>query len=203
MTKILLMLGVFWSAGLMAAPLSDSELKQRAEQLGISENILDLSSELCLIYGLDGSKVALNVKDAIERHMLRYEKNDNPSPEQIIQFLNHNKNFMTCGDDNKHYMMVSFEHGNAYDQLFNVLFFDWLLVDDDSLYIDVNAYSFTGPPDGKTPESLMDYMYRESKNRSNSRQTNNEIKELIEVMEFNLGAKRYRDFTPQQKQLEH
>ncbi len=200
MTKILLMLGVFWSAGLMAAPLSESELKQRAEQLGISENIGMLSRTLCGYYGRDGDKVALNVKGAIERHMLKYEKISNPTPEQIIQFLNRNKNFMTCGKNNKHYMMVSFEHG-AYDQLFNVLFFDWLLLDDDSQYIDVNAYSFTGPPDGTSPESLLDYMYRATQNLSYAKLTVIEIQELIEVMEFNLGAKRYRDFTPEQKQL--
>ncbi len=63
------------------------------------------------------------------------------------------------------------------------------------------SYSFTGPPDGKSPESVLDYMYRDTKNKRNTRQTINEIKELIEVFEFNLGAKRYRDFTPEQKQL--
>jgi len=195
------MLGVFWSAGLMAAPLSEPELKQRAEQLGISENITALSNEFCLIYGLEGSKVALNIKDAIKRHMLRYEKIANPTPEQIILFLNRNKNFMTCGKDNKHYMMVSFEHSRAYDELLNVLFFDTLLLDDDSLYIDVNAYSFTGPPGGVSPESLLDYMYWSSMDGRQSRQTISEIKELIEFFEGDLGAKRYRDFTPEQKQL--
>jgi len=201
--KLLIIFSLLLSFGATAAQLSESELKQRAEQLGISENIVDISNEICLVYRRSGSKVAQNVKRTIERHMLKYEKVADPTQVQIIQFLNHNKNFMTCGDDNKHYMMVSFEHGNAYDQLFNVLFFDWLLVDDDSLYIDVNVYSFTGPPDGKTPESLLDYMYRESKNRSNSRQMNNEIKELIEFFEGDLGAKRYTDFTAEQKQLEH
>jgi len=200
MTKILLMLGVFWSAGLMAAPLSEAELKQRAEQLGITENIGNLSRSICGYYGFDGNKIAQNVKAMIEMYMLDYEKIDNPTPEQIIQFLNHNKNFMTCGKDNKHYMMVSFEHGRSYDQLFNVLFFDWLLVDDDSLYIDVNVYSFTGPPNGNSPESLMDYLYRVFELTTIPKRKR-EIKELIEFFEGDLGAKRYRDFTPEQKQL--
>jgi len=199
--KLLIIFSLLLSFGATAAPLSEPELKQRTEQLGISENIGSLSGTICGLYRLAGDKVALNVKVAIEKHMLDYEKIANPTPEQIIQFLNRNKNFMTCGKNNKHYMMVSFEHGNAYDQLFNVLFFDWLLVEGDSLYIDVNAYSFTGPPDGKSPESVLDYMYRDTKNKRNTRQTINEIKELIEVFEFNLGAKRYRDFTPEQKQL--
>ncbi len=200
MTKILLMLGVFWSAGLLAAPLSESELKQRSEQLGISEGIGSLSRSICGYYLLDGNKIAQNVKGSIEKYMLKYEKTANPTPEQMIQFLNRNKNFMTCGKNNKHYMIVSFEHGRAYDQLFNVLFFDWLLLDDDSHYIDVNVYSFTGPPDGNSPESLLDYMYREL-NSTNIPIRKSEIEELIGIFEFNLGAKRYRDFTPEQKQL--
>jgi len=201
--KLLIIFSLLLSFGATAAPLSESELKLRAEQLGISEKIGLLSREICGYYRLNGNKIALNAKGAIEMHMLDYEKIANPTPEQIIQFLNRNKNFMTCGKNNKHYMMVSFEHGRSYDQLFNLLFFDWLLVDDDSHYIDVNVYSFTGPPDGTSPESLLDYMYRESKNRSNSRQMNNEIKELIEFFEGDLGAKRYTDFTAEQKQLEH
>jgi len=199
--KLLIIFSLLLSFGATAAQRSESELKQRAKQLGITVDIVNLSNKICGIFIGDGSKVALNVKGAIERHMQNFEKIANPTPEQIIQFLNRNKNFMTCGKNNKHYMMVSFEHGNAYDQLFNVLFFDWLLVEGDSLYIDVNAYSFTGPPDGKSPESVLDYMYRDTKNKRNTRQTINEIKELIEVFEFNLGAKRYRDFTPEQKQL--
>mgnify|MGYP000390591953 CR=1 FL=1 len=198
--KLLIIFSLLLSFGATAAPLSEPELKQRTEQLGISENIGSLSGTICGLYRLAGDKVALNVKVAIEKHMLDYEKIANPTPEQIIQFLNRNKNFMACGKNNKHYMMVSFEHG-AYDQLFNVLFYDWLLVDDDSLYIDVNAYSFTGPPDGTSPESLLDYMYRATQNLSYAKLTVIEIKELIEVFEFNLGAKRYRDFTPEQKQL--
>jgi len=200
--KLLIIFSLLLSFGATAAPLSESELKLRAEQLGISEKIGLLSREICGYYRLNGNKIALNAKGAIEMHMLDYEKIANPTPEQIIQFLNRNKNFMTCGKNNKHYMMVSFEHGRSYDQLFNLLFFDWLLVDDDSHYIDVNVYSFTGPPDGTSPESLLDYMYRELE-LTNIAKRRREIKELIEVMEFNLEAKRYRDFTPQQKQLEH
>jgi len=199
--KLLIIFSLLLSFGSTAAPLSESELKQRAEQLGISENIGSLSGSICGSYRLAGDKVALNVKAAIERHMLRYEKIANPTPEQIIQFLNHNKNFMTCGKNNKHYMMVAFEHSTAYDQLFNVLFFDWILVDDDSLYTDVNVYSFTGPPDGTSPESLLDYMYRASEDLSYAKGRRDEIKELIEFFEGDLGAKRYRDFTPEQKQL--
>jgi hypothetical protein len=48
---------------------------------------------------------------------------------------------MLCGKEKKHYMKVAFNHGRAYDQLVNVLFFDEFLSDDESEYIDVNGVS--------------------------------------------------------------
>ena len=128
--------------------------------LGVSENIGVLASRICAFYTSDSTKVAENVKKSIINHMKKYEKISNPTPTQMVKFLNRNKNFMTCGDDNAGYMVESFRHG-AYDQLFNVFMFDYLLLDDENLYVDVNAISYTGGKSGTEPETTLDYMYRE------------------------------------------
>ena len=128
--------------------------------LGVSKNIKDLSNQICLNYRGDSTKVASNVKEVILDHMKKYENISNPTPTQMVKFLNRNKNFMTCGDDNAGYMVESFRHG-AYDQLFNVFMFDYLLLDDENLYVDVNAISYTGGKSGTEPETTLDYMYRE------------------------------------------
>ena len=174
----------------------------QADEVGTSEKIGSLSQEICNIYLKDGTKIAESVDSAIKRHLAKYEGITNPTPEQTIQFLNRNKHAMTCGEENKNYMMVSFEHGRAYDQLFNVLIFDWLLTEDESLWVDVNAISFSGPPTGKDPETVLNFMYRELDRPTLDEEKTSEIKSLIETFEQYLGAKRFKDFSlAEQKQL--
>ena len=122
-----------------------------ATDKGISENIGDLSSQICRHYVGNASKVAENVKYVIVRHMKKYDNIPDATPTQMIHFLNRNKHHMTCGDDNINYMMESFRHG-AYDQFFNVFLFDYLLVDDESLYVDVNVISYAEDDGNNPPE---------------------------------------------------
>lgn len=153
-----------------------------------SENIDNLANNICLQFTGDGNKVAKNVKKNILDHMRIYEEKPNPTVDEIIKFLNHNKNYMTCGLENEHYMKKAFDHGRAYDQLFNVLFFDELLSENDSLYVDVNAVSMN--KDGN-PETVLDYMYGRYNDMTHSKMKRDEIKSLIEFFELDLGAKRY------------
>ena len=71
-----------------------------------SENIGSLSEELCGYFIDAGRNIPKLSKKAIEDHMKLYEGITNPSKAQMIKFLNHNKNYMTCGKDDKNYMMV-------------------------------------------------------------------------------------------------
>ncbi len=174
----------------------DKDLRKIASSAP-SENIGSLAQGLCNTFLGDGTKIAKKSKVLILKHMADYEGIHNPSTAQIIKFLNHNKNFMTCGDDNKNYMMFSFDYGRAYDQLFNVLFFDELLSEDDSLYVDVNAVSMG--PNGE-PETVLDYMYRQYNDKGNPENTRNEIKSLIETFEDYLGAKRYSSLNSSEKE---
>ena len=80
---------------------------------------------------------------------------------------------------------VAFDHGRAYDQLFNVLFFDEFLSDDESEYIDVNGVSVNANGEIQT---VLDYMYTDLSRLIKIR---NEIKDLIDFFEFDLGAKKY------------
>jgi hypothetical protein len=173
---------------------------------GISENIRNLSTQICGWYSSDSTKVAENVKRSVFNHMKKYENIPAATPTQMIHFLNRNKHHMTCGDDNAGYMVESFRHG-AYDQLFNVFLFDYLLVDDESLYVDVNAISYTGGPERNRvygfkgePELTLDYMDRETKNPAKSDRTRKEIKRLINMFEDYLGGKRYSELSAQEKQ---
>jgi hypothetical protein len=173
---------------------------EKLATLGVSENIRNLSTQICGYYSSDSTKVAENVKKSIINHMKKYEKIKNPTPTQMVKFLNRNKNFMTCGDDNAGYMVESFRHG-AYDQLFNVFMFDYLLLDDESLYVDVNAISYTGGKSGTDPETTLDYMYREFISPEIDERTRKEIKRLINMFELDLGAKRYANLPATEKDL--
>ena len=181
-----------------ANPADDAGIKavENLAKFVPSKKISSLSRKICGQFTGDGSKVAANVKRLIKKHMAKHEGIKNPTAPQIIKFLNQNKNYMTCGHDNQNYMMVSFQHGNAYNQLFNTLFFDELVTDDTEKYIDVNAISFTGP--GGKPETVLDYMYREI-TKGHSKEYIEEVKSLINTFENDLGGKRYADLSPADK----
>ncbi|MEQ3653052.1 MAG: hypothetical protein ABNH21_16515 [Glaciecola sp.] len=169
----------------------------------VSPNISQLAVTICAIYSRDARKVATSAEAAIIRHMKRHEKISNPTPEQMIRFLNRNKNHMLCGDTN--YMVESFRHG-AYDELFNILFYEKLLVEDEDLYVDINAISYTGgqhPTDrnkhNQEPETVLDYMYREVNREARGEKARGEIQYLIEMFEEYFNGKRYSELTDAEK----
>ena len=164
--------------------------KTQASQ-GISKQyIRGLSSAICMSFARDGNKVAKKVKNLIVEYMQKHEKVKDPTVPQIVKFLNTNKNYMTCGEKNHNYMMMAFKNGRAYDQLFNVLYFDEFLVDE-NLFVDVNAFSYTGGQSGKEPETVLDFMYKQYSDSNNPQGYLREVKELIDFFERDLGAKRY------------
>jgi hypothetical protein len=140
--------------------------------------------------------VAKSSKAAVIRHMDKYENIQNPTPEQIIRFLNRNKNHMLCGNTN--YMVESFRHG-AYDELFNIFFYEELLVEDEGLYVDINAISYTGGVTENEPETVLDYMYREVKRESRSKKSRREIQRLIEMFEEYFNGKRFGELTDEEQ----
>lgn len=171
--------------------------QRKLDSLGISKNIVLLSLEICRHFSVGGTNIAEKTKISIKKHMTKYEKIKSPSLAQIIEFLNANKNYMTCGDDNKNYMMESFEQGAAYDQLFNTLYLDEFLPEDESEpNIDLNAISYTGK--NGTPETVLDYMFRKLNSPITSEGIKREIKDLIDSFE-SLNAKRYSDLSEEEK----
>ncbi|MGB3725702.1 MAG: hypothetical protein WA981_08045 [Glaciecola sp.] len=162
----------------------------------VSPNINQLAETICAIYLRDARKVATSAEAAIIRHMKRHEKISNPTPEQMIRFLNRNKNHMLCGNTN--YMVESFSHG-AYDELFNILFYEKLLVEDEALYVDINAISYTRPPTGNEPETVLDYMYRRLEAKILPQRQKKEIQDLIDFFVSDLNGKRYIELTDAEK----
>ncbi|WP_298554583.1 hypothetical protein [uncultured Algibacter sp.] len=162
----------------------------------VSKRYSLLSHKICSYYVGNANEVAEKTKSAIKNHLIKYENIINPTTAQMIAFLNKNKNCMTCGDDNKHYMMVSFDHGNAYNQLFNVLYLDEFLTEDEN-YIDVNGISYTGA--NGTPITVLDYMYKRVGDPNINKTLKAEITDLMKTFEIELGAKRYYELTEEEK----
>ncbi|MGB3726972.1 MAG: hypothetical protein WA981_14545 [Glaciecola sp.] len=170
--------------------------KFEAMKFGASEEIAQLARNMCSQYYRDATKVAKNIEEVLVDYLQAHENIDNPSPKQIILFLNKHKNQMLCGDTN--YMVESLRHG-AYDELFNILFYEKLLVEDEDLYVDINAISYTGPPTGNKPETVLDYMYREVANPILPKKAKGEIQYLIEMFEEYFNGKRYSELTDAEK----
>ena len=188
MTRFIVALTLLLSSNLSHAIQQDD--------VGISEKIGLLSEAICSIYLKDATKVAKSSKAAVIRHMDRYENIQNPTPEQMIRFLNRNKNHMLCGNTN--YMVESFRHG-AYDELFNIFFYEELLIEDEDLYVDINAISYTGGVTETEPETVLDYMYREVKRESRSKKSRGEIQRLIEMFEEYFDGKRFAELTDEEQ----
>lgn len=103
---------------------------------------------------------------------------------------------MLCGNTN--YMVESFRHG-AFNQLFNIFFYEELLVEDEDLYVDINAISYTGGVTETEPETVLDYMYREVKRESRSKKSRREIQYLIDFFVSDLGGKRFAELTDEEQ----
>lgn len=171
--------------------------QSKLDSLGISMTIKVLSQKICNHFRGNANKIAESTKKSIIAYLTKYENLPNPTLAQIIEFLNRNKNYMTCGDNNKNYMMVSFEHGSAYDQLFNILYLGEFLPEDESqTYIDLNAISYTG--EFGAPETVLDYMYRTMIHPNTDEDKKGEIQDLIDSFE-SLNGKRYSELSEKER----
>ncbi|WP_353536996.1 hypothetical protein [Colwellia sp. KU-HH00111] len=87
----------------------------------------------------------------------------------------------------------------VYEEVFDVYLLGELLIDEDT-FIDVNALSYTAPPTGHEPETVLDYMYREFHYWENkSEEIKDELWDLIETFESPpWNAKRYKDLSEQE-----
>lgn len=163
-----------------------------------------LTSRICGYFASESLELVDKTRKAIMKHMREYEGIENPNPKQIIEFLNRNKHFMYCPcldyrgiEGNMNYMMVSFEHGNAYDWLFNKFFVKELVIDREN-FIDINAISYTCP--NGTPETVLDYMIRRFKDPATDSDTRLDIERLIRIFTKSLGAKKYNEISEAEKQ---
>ena len=95
-------------------------------------------------------------------------------------------------------MVESFKHG-AFNQLFNIFFYEELLVEDEDLYVDINAISYTGGVTEKEPETVLDYMYREIEDPSLPEKAQGEIQYLIEMFEEYFDGKRFAELSKEEQ----
>ena len=149
------------------------------------------TNSLCSILTSSGSKTAEYSKVAITNYMKKLNGISNPSGAQMLKFLNSHRNIMTCKDKNKvekSYMKYAFD-SHAYSALFVELFFNDLIPDDESVLINVNAISLTGPDN--TPETVLDYILRISSDGSNVKAFNKQVISLANSFIEDLGAKTF------------
>jgi len=160
-----------------------------------------LAQTICTYYGSAGANFQSKFNDAITYHMANFEepKIANPTPKQIVNFLNRNKHKMTCGSgkNKKNYMMVAFDE-DSHVSLFKKVFMRDYMKKDSSARIDVNAVSYTGADN--TPETVIDYMDRTiedlEKNPEISGSDKKYVKEVKGLRRFfvgKFGAKSFKD----------
>ena len=196
--RLILALALTVAMPVYANATDKAETKATQQAKFMSRRALEiLSQSMCGQFTGAGKKVASNIKRIVKKSMAKDGGINNATPAQIVSFLNKYKHYLICGHARENYMMVSFRYGNAYNELFNTLFFDELAPDDDA-YIDVNAVSYIGP--NHVPETLLDYLHREVKNKAYLKEYIKEVKNLIVTFEDELiGGKRYADLSDAQK----
>lgn len=158
----------------------------------LATNIPGLARSICFLYEASGSKMVDEIKSTVIKYMDIIEGIKRPTNAQILQFLNDNKHAMTCGKDNRNYMMVAFDNGHAHKKLIEDLFLDVFYDESEQVFIDINAISNSGP--NGQPETVLDYMYRRVGTAA-SQGFKKEIEDLIDAFEEEtvLGAKRCPD----------
>lgn len=184
--------------------------KFEAMKYGASEEIAQLTRNMCSQYAGDATKVGKSIKEILVNFLMAEKKAENPnlkqvpppSSEEMVKFLNKYKNQMLCG--NTHYMVESFRHG-AYHQLFNVFLYGELLTEglvlrDEPLFVDINAISYTGGVTENDPETVLDFMYREVKVQTRSKGSRREIQDLIDFFETEeIDGKRFAELTDEEQ----
>ncbi len=158
-----------------------------------SQLFRSLAQSICGFYGSAGKSFQAKFNEVVQNHMQKFEGISDPSPQQITDFLNRNKDKMTCGSgkNKKNYMVVAFDE-SAHISLFRKVFQRNFMKQDRSAKIDVNAVSYTGP--GGTPETVIDYMDGLIEDKKRSAGILKEIASLRKFFVKKLGAKKFSEF---------
>lgn len=199
----LLVWGVILSLNLSMVNASPSDPSQYAHgELKATEEInkyddsklRNLAQSICLYYNIAGAKFGEKFNLVVKNHMSKYEGINNPTPKQITNFLNKNKNKMTCGSgkNKKNYMMVAFDE-SSHISLFRKVFQREYMKKDRSAKVDVNAVSYTGP--GGSPETVIDYMDGLIADNKRSKGILKEVKKLRKFFVKKLGGKKFTEFS--------
>ncbi len=159
----------------------------------VPDEIGALAQQICLTYD-NGHKTVTNIDSMIQNHLAFYHKLPDPTPEQITLFLNKHKDNMTCtiNGEQVHYMHYSFyDSGFAFFSLFKKYLSDkvWMNIEDESINIDVNAVSYF--QDSKQPETVLDYMLRESARLPKGDERKARIEQVIFIFKNDFNAKTY------------
>lgn len=157
----------------------------------VDENAGKLGRAICGTY-TDGDKIVQNIDETVKYYM----KVDNPAPDQIAIYLNKNLHEMTCVDDGKevNYMHYSMHRKSfAFFELFKNYLMDeiWMKVEDESININVNAVSFYGAEN--RPETVLDYMERESALLEDGGERKARLDQTIFIFKYNFEAKRFSE----------
>jgi len=166
------------------------------------ERLMALGQRICTAYRMAGNKIAENVKSRLTSYITKHEKSLDPNnPQDIIRFLNRNKNRILCELGTKSYLMAAFDHG-AHRQLYNVL----LLGEYRSKTgerIDVNAVSAPmpetetwgtkAPKGGWPPKTVLVYMDEHLADPAHSDSFRREVKRLKYMFVRYFDAKNFKD----------
>ena len=167
------------------------------------EGLKSLAQRSCASYGADGSKIASWIKEYIIDYMKSYAGYKTTHKRDIVHFINQNKDYMTCSSSNgRNFMMAAFED-RGFNQLFNQLFYEMLVNEDDESYlVDPNAVSYTGT--GGQPETVLDYI-QTVKNEPGRTQGYLEQVAEVEELIISVGAKRFHQLpkATQQRYLDN
>ncbi|MFT2092326.1 hypothetical protein [Paraglaciecola sp. 2405UD69-4] len=157
------------------------------------EKIRSLAQGICNTYD-NGHDTVLNIEKVIKSHITDYIQILDLTPEQITLFLNKHKDNMTCtiNGEQVHYMHYSFyKNSFAFFSLFKKYLSDkvWMNIEDESINIDVNAVSYF--QDSKQPETVLDYMLRESARLPEGNERKARIDQVMRIFVNMFEAKTY------------
>lgn len=153
---------------------------------------LGLAEAICGYYGSTGANFQTKFNEAMKSHMGKFENTPNPTPKQIVDYLNRNKDKMTCGSgkNEKNYMMVAFDE-SAHIVLFQKIFRGQYIAQDRSARIDVNVVSYTG--ENGAPETLVDYLDRMLAENKRSEGILKQVKKLRKYFVIKLDGKKFSE----------
>jgi len=162
----------------------------------------NLAGKICIKYNLYGNKIASGVKTLLKNHLRNNAGYTTTTNRDIVQFLNANKDRMTCGKEKINYMMEAFNHG-AHNELFRRLFAKDLYekTDKANTKVDINAVSYSGK--NGAPITVLDYIDNVIATSKTRGAFIKEVKRVKSMFTKHFGAKHFRDLPAhvQQKYL--